>query len=383
MTVMLPASSISRPDPTHEQPKDITNTVVALLGRLEVPTDGVDDNCTFLAAALAKRGYALKKARLEWAERGRVKSLFKLWRDSSEWRGRWVILQFTSLAWSKRGFPFAALAAMVILCCRGACTSVFFHEQQGTVGHGLIDRLRAATQNFVIRRLYHLAKKPLFSDPLDQISWISKADKKSVFIPVGASIPEPSPRQQQVNTVKAIVVYCLDGPPYLTEELTDILQAVRVASDGGIKIRLVFLGKGTKEAKSAIDDLFGSLPIELTILGMQSPEMVRQILSDSHVMLFVRGLLTSRRSSAIAGISCGLPVLAYEGACEHTHLAKAGVELVPYRDAFRLGGKLKDLLEDSQYWKNLHRKSVSVHKEYLSWDSIAGRFVEAFTLNNK
>jgi hypothetical protein len=54
-------------------------------------------------------------------------------------------------------------------------------------------------------------------------------------------------------------------------------------------------------------------------------------------MLCVRGKLFPRRGSALAGIACGLPIIAYAGATEGTPLAEAGIELVPYRDCEVLG----------------------------------------------
>ena len=76
-------------------------------------------------------------------------------------------------------------------------------------------------------------------------------------------------------------------------------------------------------------------------------------------------------------------MVAYAGACEGTHLAEAGVELVPYRDAASLGQVMKRLLEDDGYWNELHRRSLLVHEKYLSWDAIANKFIEALGLAGK
>jgi glycosyltransferase involved in cell wall biosynthesis len=97
-------------------------------------------------------------------------------------------------------------------------------------------------------------------------------------------------------------------------------------------------------------------------------------------MLCVRGRLFPRRGSALAGITCGLPIVAYGGAAEGTPLAKAGVELVPYRDVAALSGSLGGILTNPDRWRDLHLRSVNAHEKYFSWDAIADRFVTALSV---
>lgn len=364
------------------------STVIALLGWREMPTDGVDDYCTFLGEALARHGATLEKYRVEWATSGWTRALLRLWRESAEWRGRWVILQFTCLAWSRRALPFGALAAMAIARMRGARTAVFFHEPYGYDGTRWTDRLRTACQQWVIRQLYRRAERAIFADPLHRIPWFPKNETKAVFIPIGASVPEPPDASsvaaaRRANGDRTVAVYCVGDPPYLQEELEDISGALRAVCGNGFKIRVVFFGRGTAEAKEEIREAFEALPVQLQNFGLQPAEAVSRHLAESDVMVCVRGKLFPRRSSAIAGITCGVPMVAYAGACEGTHLAEAGVELVPYRDAHSLGLAMKRLLEDDQHWNEFHVRSVLVHQKYLSWDAIAEKFIAALGLAGK
>ncbi len=43
---------------------------IALLGRRDMPTDGVEDYCTFLGRALAQRGVTLNLTRVDWFGQG-------------------------------------------------------------------------------------------------------------------------------------------------------------------------------------------------------------------------------------------------------------------------------------------------------------------------
>jgi glycosyltransferase involved in cell wall biosynthesis len=358
--------------------------MIALLGRRDIPTDGVDDYCTFLGEALTRRGVELKKARVEWREQGWVRSFLGLWREAASWRGQWVILQFTSLAWSRRGFPFAALVAVAIVRSRGGRAAVFYHEPYGYDGTRLIDRLRRNCQEWVLRQLYRFSEKPIFADPLGKISWLPAGVSKAVSIPIGASVPEPSPMPDRFNgqngNRKTIAVYCVGDPPHRGFELEDISAAIAPLAANGSKMQLVFLGRGSPEAQADIERVFRSIPVEVRNLGIVSAAQVSRVLSESHAMLCVRGRLFPRRSSALAGIACGVPMVAYAGAAEGTPLAAAGVELVPYRDAAALGRSLGHILEDREFWETLHCRSREAHRRYFCWEAIAENFVSALGL---
>ena len=156
-----------------------------------MPTDGVEDYCTFLGRALAQRGVKLDLARVEWFDRGWVPALWRLWRESAAWRGRWVLVQYTGLGWSRRGFPIGILAALAILRRRGCRCAMVFHEftrQSG--GTRRIDRMRGDCQQWVIERLYRGSMKCIFTVPLEKVGWLPQGDRKSAFIPIGANIPE-------------------------------------------------------------------------------------------------------------------------------------------------------------------------------------------------
>ena len=88
---------------------------IALLGREDLPTDGVRDYCLQLSRAFARRGEHLDVAEVRRETQGWLRAVGQLWRESRAWKGRWVLLQYTSLMWSRRGFPVGALAVLGIL----------------------------------------------------------------------------------------------------------------------------------------------------------------------------------------------------------------------------------------------------------------------------
>src|ERR1700722_3838251 len=163
---------------------------IALLGRPDKPTDGVEDYCAFLARALQDRGTPMDLVRVRWMEKGWLLGLWELWRRSAGWRGQWVLLQYTALSWSRRGIPFGALATLAILRRRGVRCAVVFHEPNRQGGSNLLQSGRGACQDWVIRKLYDRASKSIFTVPLETVAWLPAGEDKAAFIPIGANIPE-------------------------------------------------------------------------------------------------------------------------------------------------------------------------------------------------
>jgi glycosyltransferase involved in cell wall biosynthesis len=355
---------------------------VAILGRRDTPADGVEDYCTFLGRALSKRGVTFRQVRVSWFEKGRIRALRQLSRECLGWRGQWVVLQYTALSWSQRGFPFFALAVLKRLRRGGARTAVMFHEpyRQGERWPRLIDRIRGRCQDWVIRALYNEADKCIFADPLETIAWLPRDDKKSAFISIGANIPEPElpsgVPERQGGVPQMVAVFCLTHPPRRQQEIGDISHAIGCAAVKRAALRVVFLGRGTPEACEEIERAFHGTLVEVSVLGLLRAEEISQTLAQCDAMLCVRGQINPRRSSVIAGIACGVPIIGYAGSAEGTALATAGIEFVPHGDRDALAAALTRVLEDATLRRTLREKNRNAQREYFSWDAIAKGFVD-------
>src|SRR5580698_3241357 len=236
----------------------LSNDWIALLGRRDSPVDGVEDYCSFLGEALSRRGVELKQVRVNWSDLGWLGALRELRRESASWGGNWVLLQFTALGWSQRGFPFGVLFVLRILRRKGARVAVMFHEPARQVAKPtFINRIRGACQDWIIKRLYDGAERAIFADPLATISWLPADRTKATFIPIGGNIPEPPAANESGHAASGapmtVAVFCVGNPPHRGNELEDISHSVRSAISTGSKIRVVFLGRGTQDAHDEID----------------------------------------------------------------------------------------------------------------------------------
>lgn len=361
-----------------------TESWVALLGRGQVDADGIEDYCRYLGEALALRGVSLAVYRLDWERVGWPDALAQMRRESRGWRGCWVLVQFTALAFSSRGFPFRALSVLRTLRRNGARCAVVFHDPFRQGGRRVRDRLRGEIQEWVIRRIFDMADADIFPDPLPKIEWLPRGNSKAFSIPIGANIPELKIARNERNSrlSKTVAVFCLSLDAVVAEELVDLATAARVACEKSLNFRLVFSGRGTEEARSAIAAAFRGIPIDISILGLLKPEKVAETLTSADVMLCVRGMLYPRRGSAIAGIACGLPILGYAGAADGTAIAEAGIVLVPYRDAAALGEALVRVLTEPALSEELRQRSVAAYEKYFSWDRISDAFLRALRERN-
>jgi glycosyltransferase involved in cell wall biosynthesis len=100
-------------------------------------------------------------------------------------------------------------------------------------------------------------------------------------------------------------------------------------------------------------------------------------LKRADVLLFVRGQISSRRGSAIAGIACGLPVVCYEGPETGWPITEAGILSVPLGDREALSEALERVLSNNELRSALCQRSRRAQEQYFSWSAIAARYAEA------
>ena len=365
------------------QPNDGSRTLVAVLGRRDLPTDGVQDYCGWLGGALKAQGYRLTLHRVAWAERGWVDALRQLHHESAGWRNRWVLVQYTALGWSQRGFPFGLLAVLGILESRGARCAVVFHDPELYGGERLIDRLRRLCQRWVMRTAYACAAHSILTLPPEKVSWLPANPAKAVMIPVGANLPEP-PNQTEDGTPaprgekgeKDVVVFGITGGAHGNRELKDIAYAMNLVAQQVPALRLMVLGRHSEEARDRLSHALNGTEVQLRVLGLLPAEDVARTISRADALLFVRGGITSGRGSAIAGIACGLPVVGYADVRTAFPITEAGVVLVPFGDREALAEALGRVLLDESFNRELRRRSRAAQREHFSWSAIAARYAE-------
>lgn len=358
----------------------MTQRMVALLGRRDEPTDGVEEYCRYLGAALAAHDFELAVARLAWKERGWSAALRELRQNAADWRGRWVCVQYTALAWSARGFPLRFLSVLDVLRDSGMRIAVVYHDAGPYSGSRNLDKLRRAVQLHAMRGSLRRADLGIFTVPLNAVSWLGAPPRNAVFIPVGANLPVDAVNETKTDKspqhVLRVAVFGITGGEEGRKESARIAEAIRFVSATIGRLELRAFGRHADDCESMLRESLRDAPVDVQVKGVLPPDEVVRELASADAMLFVRGAISTRRGSAIAGIACGLPVVAERGTETAGPIEEAGVVLVSADEVGEFGEALLRMLTNPDYRGQLAERSWLAQNKYFSWPAIAGRYAE-------
>jgi glycosyltransferase involved in cell wall biosynthesis len=353
----------------------MTRQLIALLGRKDVPTDAVEEYCRYLGDALQSHNFQLQIRRVPWELHGLRQSFRALGLQAAAWRDRWVLVQYTALAWSTRGFPLKFPRILRLLKSAGAHVAVVFHDVEPFSSPRLIDHLRHHVQLRAMRRALELADLAIFTIPPEKLSWLKTVPQKAAFIPVGPNLPFPETlASRTLGDLPTVGVFSITGGESGAKETQQILDAIQHASRRLGRVRLSVFGRHAELREEVLRQSLQSFPVELTVEGVVNPEQVVARLAGCDVLLFVRNGISTRRSSAIAGIACGLPIIAYPGSETDATITEAGVVLVSPTQPGELNAELVRVLSDAVYRRYLADRSRTAYQTHFAWPVIAARF---------
>jgi glycosyltransferase involved in cell wall biosynthesis len=363
--------------------------MIMLLGRRDEPTDAVRDYANCLSEALNRKGMVCEISEVGWHEQGWLGTLFNLWHESRAWRGRWVVLHYTALMWSRRGFPVVVPLVLRVLKFRGCRIAIVFHDVYAVPGSRWIDRFRVSLQERIMRYLSVHACHAIITVPADGASWLPTQKRRLHFIPVGANILSLDELAGEGfipvrNGIPRVAVFGIPTwPAAQKREVEAIVHSVRQAAAHAGDLQLLVLGRGAKEAEGLLHSGFSGTGVHLQVDGVRSSREISTGLSSCDVLLFVRGPVSSRRGSAVAALACGLPIVAYKGRETGFPLTEAGIIFVPQDDVDSLGKELIRVLRDRELRLRLSERNLKVFREWFSWDRIADRWIEVLTNNDE
>jgi glycosyltransferase involved in cell wall biosynthesis len=356
--------------------------IIALLGCADSPTDALEDYCTWLKRALERQGHAMEILRVPWATKGWLSGLAWTWREAKNWRGKWVLLQYTALGWSQRGLPLGATIILGIARHRGAKCAVVFHDALPYGGPRWIDRFRHRFQVWAMRRLYRISRRSILTVPLEKVTWLPLPSTKAKFIPIAANLSGTLVKLNDAHSIRAeksqktVAVFGVTGAPSLQPEVELIAQIVRRTAEKLKSVGLLVMGRHAEDSEAPLQTALAGANVELDVHGVLPADEIERRLSESDALLFVRGGISSRRGSALAGIACGLPIVAFSGAETGPPVTEAGVMLSPAGDRNAMADNLARVLSDDALRNDLRRRSIAAREKYFSWDVIAQKFLQ-------
>jgi len=262
--------------------------------------------------------------------------------------------------------------------------AVVFHDPAAYHGLRLVDRVRSNCQRLVMCGAYRIADKSVLPVPLERASWLPRDHPKALFVPVGPNIPAIAGCRAASNghKPKTIAVFGVTGDGTFGNEVADIAYVGKAVAGQMGGIRLLMLGRGSKECESRLRQALEGTAVEFRALGVLSAEAVSRVLAEADVSLFVRGPIATNRGSAIASIACGLPLVAYSHPSLPREFSGAGVLAVGIGDRKAMADATVRILTDSELWLELHRRNRRAFETYFSWSAIATQFAAILRSQN-
>ena len=355
--------------------------IVLLLGRGDVPTDAVADYAGFLAGAVRQRDVRVEVARVPWTS-GPTARWRWLMGASRKWRNCWVVVQYTALGWSRRGFPLDMVAVLLVLRFRGCRIAVTYHDSapfparpDAPFALRVVDAVRRWSQRTVTHLCHRSAQLSVYTVPMP-LAAHAQLVQRHVVIPVGSNIFTGCAVElpQSMSETPTVAVFSVTGGGALQSEAEEIAEVVSVAA-AGRALRLLLLGRNALEAEPYVRARLHGANVELEVHGVLPAADIRQRLSGADALLFVRGQVSSRRGSAIAAMSCGVPVVGYAGSDTGPPLTDAGVVTVPSGRRRALASALAIVLDDSSLRARLRTMNADVYARHFAWDVIADRYL--------
>lgn len=361
---------------------EIPTGMIALLGRRDSPTDAVEDYSHRLAEAFSKKGVTLQLVHVPWAEKGWLTSLRWLRQQSGAWNGQWVLVQYTGLAWSRRGLTLGFRFVLSTLKASGVKIAIVFHDPLPFPGRRLRDRARRWLQEWVMRSAARKSHRNISTISVDRVPWMSDArmQENLAVIPIGSNIPEHW-RETARNDSRTPTVVVFTVTERKESEAAQIARVMRKAAEQVGVIRLIVVGRGAPDAGKFLRDSLDGTAVRLELRGIINPEEVSEILLGAHVQLFVRAGIAARRGSVVAGIASGLPIVGWADAETAFPVTEAGIRAVPLGDEEGLVRELVAVLTDSALRAQLQERSRRAAELYFSWSEIVKRFLLALNLD--
>ena len=225
-----------------------------------------------------------------------------------------------------------------------------------------------------MRALEHQSTLSVFTIPTHNVAWLKERTHRRLFLPVGSNVPHgPS---SGTGSVPTVVVFALSSGERMDGEVATVTAAVRAAANALGPIRLLVIGRNAESAHRALDAALRGSSVSLAVIGVVALDALSRALAEADVMLFVRGHVSSRRCSVIAGLAHGLPVVGYTGAETGPPITEAGVVLVAEGDNSALSIALAQVLGDQAFRQALAARSRAAFSQHFSWEVIASRLAE-------
>lgn len=344
-----------------------------VLGRADQPTDAVGQYSNRLAYALRRRGTSVEILACRWDVCGWRSALQQL-KDALRSRYDAILIHHTHLMWDREGLPGGFIRVVRAVGARGTRLGVILHDPSCFGGRRIRDRLRDRFQVVGMKAAVRKSQVTFATVDPDVLPWATEDLRHSMaLLPVGSNIPvvRMDRKRTREDEKFVVAVFGVRDDASSEQESMRIIQLLERVRNRIGDVRVTFFGRGTQRLVGC--GLETNRGVLVDIHGIVSSSECSRIMDRADVSLLLRGTLSSRRSSAIAAISHGVPVIGWRGRDTGWPLTEAGIVAVPFGDVEGVAENLVRLATEESYSAHLRAKNKRCYGTYFAWERIAER----------
>lgn len=274
-----------------------------------------------------------------------------------------LIWAYNPFSFGRRGLAFRAEAiAHELQRLSGVRRVLLAHELAYPSGvHTLKGLLWNRAQEHALTRVLAASDAVIVTTP-DRAAQLAERGIAATEIPVGSNLPDLGPPSPVAADPNPFVVAHLGGVGP-GRDLATLIGAMRAAAD----IRVLLAGDtGPLVLPADLDQ-------RIDAPGREDPQTVAERLRAAHLYVHLDpvGPTPGRRTTLVAAMQAGLPIVAFDGDQTDQRLVDVGaVRLVPPGDPLALAGAIEALRADPAERARLGHAARGYHDDVFSWSRI-------------
>jgi len=283
----------------------------------------------------------------------------------------WVVLQYNPFGWGRRGFCPAVPRTLqqISRLSRAPRIAVMFHELF-TEDPGWKNRAMRFWQRVFTERVARCADLRLTSCQA-YADWLDNKGYSATCLPVGSNLPAGSAHR---SNDPAALLFGSFGSAHPSRRMDLVAKSVAAVRADGIDASFVFVGSGGERARREFEQI--GVPFRAT--GAVGPQEAADEIAALDVFLspFSDGL-SGRRTSAIAALKAGVPLVSSAGRRTDPFLRKVhGSALLLAETDEEFIRQARDLAHSAQLRERIGRAGRDFYSGTLHWSVISSRLVE-------
>jgi glycosyltransferase involved in cell wall biosynthesis len=325
-------------------------------------------------------GVIVRRVIAQWGWRG----LRTLAREIARAAPDWILVPYVPHAYGRAGVNMAFPLALVRERWAGRRLLLLVHELYADLAPFPLRHLLAALAQ---RAMFALAASAAHGIAVSTEPWMLRLRRMwptrsrrapIVHLPSPSNIaPVPTDRaraRQELGLREEEIVLAFFGTLHVSKKRTWLLRSLEALSARGLPTRLLVIGPESQQLLALAPT---GVREKVLALGYVDAAAVSRALQASDIFLLpLSDGVSTRRSSLMAALSHGLPVVGTSGRSTDEQLARSGALLLsPADDPDAFLHHVLLLAEDAERRRSLAERGRALYREHYDWPHVVARLL--------